>query len=56
MDTTTLPRTTTATDAAADAEGRCQMCEHRAADHDALSTRYCAATATGTLTRGCICP
>lgn len=53
MDTSTLPvAAVTAVEAPAD---RCQMCEHRASDHDPLATRFCAATASGALSRGCIC-
>jgi len=34
---------------------RCSTCQHPWADHDTLSARFCAATATGSLSRGCIC-
>ena len=30
-------------------------CGHPIADHDAIATRYCRATATGALSRGCMC-
>lgn len=33
----------------------CSVCHHPWADHDALGTRFCAATVTSDLTRGCIC-
>jgi hypothetical protein len=33
----------------------CPVCPHPADAHDALGRRYCAATAAGTLDRGCIC-
>ena len=31
-------------------------CGHPIADHDAIATRYCRATTTGALPRGCMCP
>jgi hypothetical protein len=34
---------------------RCPMCEHDVENHDAISLRYCAATASGALSRTCIC-
>jgi hypothetical protein len=34
---------------------RCSTCQHPWGDHDTLSARFCAATATGGLARGCIC-
>jgi hypothetical protein len=34
---------------------RCSTCRHPLADHDALSARFCAATAASGLARGCIC-
>jgi hypothetical protein len=34
---------------------RCSTCQHPLADHDALSVRFCAATAASGLARGCIC-
>jgi len=30
-------------------------CGHRVEDHDAVGRRYCAATVTAVLPRGCIC-
>jgi hypothetical protein len=33
----------------------CPTCGHPLRDHDALGTRFCAATATAGLSRGCIC-
>jgi hypothetical protein len=47
---TALPRTEVATDE------MCAACAHPLADHDATGRRYCAATSTMGLTRGCICP
>ena len=53
MDTSTLTApVVTAVDTPSD---RCRMCDHPASDHDPLATRFCAATASGTLSRGCIC-
>jgi hypothetical protein len=34
----------------------CYMCPHLRTAHDVISTRYCAATEAGALTRGCVCP
>ena len=33
----------------------CDSCPHPLADHDALGTRFCAASASSNLSRGCIC-
>jgi hypothetical protein len=33
----------------------CDVCPHPAAAHDAISRRFCDATLTGALSRGCIC-
>lgn len=33
----------------------CAVCPHRRADHDAIATRFCSATAAGGSTRGCAC-
>lgn len=33
----------------------CEMCPHELDGHDALSRRFCRATAANALTRGCIC-
>ena len=30
-------------------------CGHRASDHDRVAARYCQATSTGALHRGCVC-
>lgn len=34
---------------------RCSTCQHPWGDHDTLSARFCAATASAGLARGCIC-
>jgi len=34
----------------------CDMCSHSIEVHDKIATRFCAATAAGALSRGCICP
>jgi hypothetical protein len=34
----------------------CPACGHPWRTHDVISTRYCAATTAGALTRRCICP
>ncbi|HVV08339.1 RGCVC family protein [Amycolatopsis sp.] len=33
----------------------CPACPHATASHDAIATRFCAATASGVLHRGCVC-
>ncbi|WP_375477593.1 RGCVC family protein [uncultured Jatrophihabitans sp.] len=33
----------------------CGVCPHGAALHDRVAQRFCAATLSGALTRGCIC-
>lgn len=38
------------------ADGICDMCPHPWSDHDRISVRYCTATATSGLSRGCVCP
>jgi hypothetical protein len=37
-------------------EGACDICPHALAAHDAISLRFCSATRTAALTRGCVCP
>jgi hypothetical protein len=34
----------------------CDVCPHPWRDHDPLGVRYCTATASSALPRGCICP
>lgn len=33
----------------------CDMCSHADEYHDSIATRYCAATASSALSRGCVC-
>jgi hypothetical protein len=33
----------------------CDVCSHELAAHDRIADRYCAATRTNAMTRGCIC-
>lgn len=33
----------------------CGGCTHPREMHDGIATRYCAATASGALSRGCVC-
>jgi hypothetical protein len=33
----------------------CTACKHPLPDHDAIAQRYCGATVSAALTRGCIC-
>jgi hypothetical protein len=37
------------------ADGLCAACPHPLDAHDVIGLRYCAATAVGTSTRGCVC-
>jgi len=34
----------------------CAVCSHPRALHDHIATRFCAATASSALSRGCVCP
>ena len=53
--TTAQTQSTTAT-APAEAAA-CAVCPHPLAAHDAISLRYCSATAAqAATTRGCVCP
>jgi len=55
----TGPATTTSTTESTDtgpAAGGCPVCPHPADAHDAIGTRFCAATAAGKFERGCVCP
>ncbi len=36
-------------------EETCAACPHDLAGHDAIALRFCRATATGSLERGCVC-
>jgi hypothetical protein len=38
-----------------DAQAVCDVCPHPAAAHDVISRRFCSATLSGAITRGCIC-
>lgn len=40
---------------AALADAACDVCPHPRADHDAIAARFCSATGSGALTRGCVC-
>lgn len=33
----------------------CDMCSHPREFHDVVASRYCAASASSALTRGCVC-
>jgi len=48
-----LSTTTSDTDAAVDEA--CSVCPHPVRAHDAIGTRFCAATMAGALARGCAC-
>jgi hypothetical protein len=49
--TTSTPQTAEITPTSA----LCASCPHPLADHDALSLRFCTASAASGLSRGCIC-
>lgn len=34
----------------------CDMCPHATSEHDAISLRFCMATRSRALSRGCVCP
>ena len=36
-------------------EPRCDVCPHAVSRHDAIGLRFCHATLTGAVARGCIC-
>jgi hypothetical protein len=60
MNTSKLPVAETITDVStvdtmSDAVELCSTCQHPWRDHDALGARFCAATASAGLARGCIC-
>ncbi len=60
MSTTTVPSTVPAPVRPVDeAQGACPACPHPVAAHDAISLRFCRATAgraDGAAARGCVCP
>ncbi|MCO1581002.1 RGCVC family protein [Crossiella sp. SN42] len=41
---------------AAGKEPVCLACPHAWHDHDQIAARYCAASASSGLNRGCVCP
>jgi hypothetical protein len=45
----------TAPETSVTADEACFVCGHPMSAHDAIGTRFCAATAAGALSRGCIC-
>jgi hypothetical protein len=49
------PVTTTSPDVGELTDGGCAVCPHPMADHDRISARYCVATASGSIERGCVC-
>jgi hypothetical protein len=51
--TSTSAELTTRPDAVEDA---CDTCPHPLAAHDAISLRFCSATRSAALGRGCVCP
>jgi hypothetical protein len=42
-------------DASEDLNEACDVCPHPHAGHDAIAARFCAATITGAIARGCDC-
>ncbi|MEU4746175.1 RGCVC family protein [Actinosynnema sp. NPDC023658] len=55
MTTTPVLLDPLAPDSAVQAEPSCPACPHPADAHDPLARRFCAATRTGGLHRGCLC-
>lgn len=55
MPTTHVPANPLAPDSARRTEPSCTACPHPADAHDALARRFCSATRTGDLRRGCLC-
>ncbi|WP_081788688.1 RGCVC family protein [Candidatus Blastococcus massiliensis] len=49
------PRPAVRTTPAPTPAARCGACPHPVADHDAIGLRYCRATVTSALDRGCVC-
>jgi hypothetical protein len=41
--------------AALEQEPACDVCPHPLAKHDAIGLRFCSATLSGAITRGCVC-
>jgi hypothetical protein len=39
-----------------DTRDECMACGHPSDRHDRIARRYCDATISGVLTRGCVCP
>jgi hypothetical protein len=52
-DVAELPATKNDTDTAV--EEMCDVCTHSLRIHDAISSRFCAATMAGAFDRGCVC-
>jgi len=55
--TTSVPQlaTTATRDVRPTAGTRCTACPHPVPDHDVIGLRFCSATRTGDLSRGCVC-
>ena len=55
MPTTETKSATSETDVGDRAGLTCAVCPHPWDAHDRIGLRYCAATAAGALSRGCVC-
>lgn len=55
MSPTEIKPATPETDAGDRSRTRCAVCPHPWDAHDRIGLRYCAATAAGSLDRGCVC-
>ena len=55
MLTTETKTATSETDIGDQADRKCAVCPHPWATHDRIGLRYCAATAAGAFSRGCVC-
>jgi hypothetical protein len=49
------PREVVSSSATVAVDEACDVCEHPRELHDAIGRRFCAATISNALTRGCIC-
>lgn len=55
MLTNEMKPATSETDIGDRADLTCAVCPHPCAAHDRIGLRYCAATAAGAFSRGCVC-
>jgi hypothetical protein len=53
MTSSTLPIPTTTSEAVSTTQ--CDVCPHPLADHDPIAARFCSATGSAAIARGCVC-